>query len=114
MANDFFLKQGDTFPNLETILSDENGPVLLTGSVVTFRMGQKGVLFLEKLATIVTPQTGADIGKCYIEFETGETDIVGTYNVEWRVEFAGGKVATFPRSNSSSDFNKLVIKKDVG
>jgi hypothetical protein len=114
MANIFYLKSGDTFPNIETILSDSNGPVNLTGSVVLFRMSvaNTGNLLIEQPATIVIPQAGADVGKCYYEFVDGDTDILGTYRVEWHVTFGNGKVATFPRG-SGTTFNQVIIQEVV-
>lgn len=114
MANIFYLKQGDNFPNIETILSDSNGPVNLAGSSVLFRMSvaNTGNLLIEQPATIVTPQSGVDIGKCYYEFQVGDTDILGTYRVEWAVTFGNGKVATFPRG-SGTNFNQVVILEIV-
>lgn len=114
MANEFFLKLGDTYPNIETILSDTNGPVNLTGAIVLFRMSEPdtGNLMIERTATIVTPQSGADIGRVYIEFVDGDSDIEGTYRVEWRVTFGNGKIATFPRGQSAN-FNLIHVEEVV-
>jgi hypothetical protein len=114
MANTFYLKKGDTYPNIETVLSDTNGPVNLSGCSVLFRMSvaNTGNLMVEKDATIVTPQTGIDIGRCYAEFTTGDTDEVGSYRVEWRVTFPNGKIATFPRGQSDN-FNKVIVEEIV-
>ena len=97
MANKFYLKKGDTYPNIETVLSDSVGPINLEDADVVFRMSEAGSgnLMLEKVATVVMPQTGDDIGRCYAEFEDGDTDIIGTYRVEWRVTFPNDKIATF-------------------
>ncbi len=114
MANTFYLKVDDTYPNIEAILSDTNGPVDLTGCDVTFRMSLPGVgnKFVEKAAVVVEPQTGADIGKVYAEFEDGDTDTPGTYNVEWKVVFPNTKIATFPRGTGTK-FNEVVIQDVV-
>jgi hypothetical protein len=110
MANTFYLKKGDTYPNIETILSDSSGPVDLTGSTVDFIMSvaNTGNLMIDKPANIVLPQTGGDIGKVYAEFETGDTDALGTYRVEWRVTFSNGKIATFPRGQTDN-FNEVIV-----
>lgn len=115
MPNKFYLKKGDTYPNIETVLSDGNGPVNLTDATVLFRMSEAGSgnLMIEKEATLVEPQTGDNVGRCYAEFEDGETDIPGTYRVEWRVTFYNDKVATFPRSESVTDFNYVIIQPNV-
>lgn len=114
MANIFYLKRGDTHPNIETVLSDTNGPINLSGCSVLFRMSvaNTGNLMVEKAATIVTPQTGVDIGRCYAEFEDGDTDELGNYRVEWRVTFPNGKKATFPRGQTDN-FNQVIIQDIV-
>jgi hypothetical protein len=114
MANTFYLKQGDTYPNIETILSDSNGPVNLAGATVLFRMSvaNSGNLMVEKAATVVTPQSGVDIGKCYAEFVDADTAELGEYRVEWRVTFPNGKKATFPRGQADN-FNKVIIQQIV-
>lgn len=115
MANKFYLKKGDTFPNIETVLSDVNGAIDLTDCTITFRMSESGSgnMMIEKEAHVVDPQAGPNLGKCYAEFTSGETEIVGTYRVEWRVVFPGGKVATFPRGENTNEFNYVVIQPNV-
>lgn len=115
MSQKFYLKKGDTYPNIETILSDRNGPINLEDCEVTFRMSESGSgnLMIEKPATVVMPQEEGNVGRCYAEFEAGETDIVGTYRVEWRVVFPNTKVATFPRSEAATDFNYVIIQQTV-
>lgn len=114
MANTFYLKKGDTYPNIETILSDGGGPVNLSGCTVLFRMSvaNTGNLMVEKNATVVTPQTGVDIGRCYAEFAPEDTEELGEYRVEWRVTFPNGKKATFPRGEGTI-FNKVIIQNIV-
>lgn len=115
MANEFYLKKGDTSPNLETTLSNEAGPVNLTDSTIVFHMSLSGTTtpVISKNATIVMPQTGNNVGRCYITWADGDTDITGTYKAEWKVTFGDGKIATFPRSKSPADFNKVIIQKVV-
>lgn len=115
MANTFYLKQGDTYPNIETTLTDSTGkPLDLTGATILFRMSvaNAGNLMVEKAATVITPQTGGNIGKCYAEFAPEDTAELGEYRVEWQVTFPSGKVATFPRGQEDN-FNKVVIQTIV-
>lgn len=115
MANEFYLKKGDTSPNLETILSDEAGAVNLTDATVVLHMSLSGesTPIISKTATVVMPQTGSNTGRCYVAWVDGDTNVTGTYKAEWKVTFANGKIATFPRSKSPSDFNKIIIQKVV-
>ncbi len=114
MANEFYMKKGDTAPSIETILSSAGNPVNLDGCTVLFRMSPAGTgnPLLERAATVVMPQTGADIGKVYFEWEDGDTDTTGTHDAEWRVTFTNGKKATFPRG-SGEMFNKVIIQSEV-
>ena len=114
--NTTYMKRGDTFPSLETTLKDENGPVRLVGAVVTCRISKAGTgnIGIERQATIVYPQTGSGLGKCFHEFLPEDTCNVGTYIVEWHVLFANGLEATFPRSSNPSDFNILIIQEIIG
>jgi len=115
MANNiFYLKKNDTYPNVEATLSDVDGPIDLTDCTVKFRMSLPALddKFVEKDATVVMPQTGADVGKVYAEFVDGDTDTIGTYSVEWKVTFPNAKVATFPRGTGTS-FNQIVIQEVV-
>ncbi len=114
MANIFYLKSGDTYPNIETILSDAVGPVDLTGCTVDFVMSVAGAgnAMIDKPAILVEPQIGDDVGRVYAEFEDGETDELGTYKVEWRVTFPDGKIATFPRGENTP-FNRVIIQEKV-
>ncbi|MFN6965236.1 MAG: hypothetical protein ACK4S4_15930 [Pyrinomonadaceae bacterium] len=114
MPNTFYLKKGDTSPAIETILSDANGPVDLTGATVVLRMSPDGGgnPMLVATATVVTPQTGEDLGKVTYDWQEGDTDFVGTHKAEWRVTFANGKKATWPRG-SADTFDLIVIQDEV-
>jgi len=114
MPNTFYLKKGDTMPRIETILSDADGPVDLTGCTVKFRMSIAGAgnPLLNGDAVVVTPQTGDDKGRVYYEWQAGETDTTGEHQAEWRVTYDGGGKATFPRG-SGELFNKVVIQEEV-
>lgn len=113
--NNFFIKKGDTYPNITTLLSDEAGPVNLTGCTVDFIMSQAGVnnLMIDSPAVVLDQNQVPNVGKCYYVWQTTDTDVEGTYNVEWRVTFPSGKIATFPRSKKPDNFNKVVIQPVV-
>lgn len=115
MANIFYLKEGDTYPNISTQLSDEVGPVNLTGCSVLFRMSQAetGNLMVEGTAVVLSQGVEANWGKCYYEWETGNTDIIGTYKAEWKVTFPNGKIATFPRGRVVTDINTEIYNQVI-
>lgn len=111
MANTFYLKKGDTNPKIEAVLSDSLGPVDLTGATVTIRMSIEGGTdtLLEETATIQSPATD---GGVEYQWQTGDTDTIGTHIVEWKVVFADSSISTFPRGDSPI-FNEVVIQKVV-
>ncbi len=114
--NIFYIKKGDTYPNITTILSDENGiAVNLLGCSVDFVMSQDGInnLMIDSPAVVTDQSQVPNVGKCYYDWQDGDTDIEGTYLVEWRVTFPSGKKATFPRSKKADNFNKVVIQPIV-
>lgn len=115
MANITYLKKGDTYPPLYTTLSDELGPVNLTGATILFRMSQPqtGNLMIERAATAMNQSISDNIGRVYFTWVSGDTDVIGLYRVEWRVTFASGKVATFPRGGTVENFNYVDIKESV-
>lgn len=115
MANTFYLKRGDTYPDMVVqLLNEDDEPVNLTGATVLGRISEpsSGNLMIERAADVIT-QTGDDIGKISFEWEDGDSDILGTYRVEWRVTFSNGKIATFPRGSGADLYNQLIIQEIV-
>ena len=74
------------------ILRDESGIVVnLTGCAVKF-IFQSGSTSYTKSATI----TDAAAGKVEYTFASGETDVAGKWESQWRVTFTDTSVKTFP------------------
>ena len=116
MANKFYLKKGDTYPDfLVQLLDEDDVPIDLTGATVLVKISEPGAgnLLISETATVVTPQTGNDIGKVFYVWQAGNTDIVGTYKAEWQVTFSNGKKATFPRGDNPDLFNEVIIQEVV-
>lgn len=92
---DFTIKSGDTAPALTATLYDGATPVNLTGATVTIRMRAIGypLPLLDDVPAVITDPQG---GKVSYQWQAGDTDEVGDYEVEWTVTFAGGGVQTFP------------------
>ncbi|MBA2704917.1 MAG: hypothetical protein H0U60_13830 [Blastocatellia bacterium] len=108
---DFRIKQGDTLPVIESILTDAQGVVvdLTAASAVTFRMRTKdgGTLALVGTATILAPATA---GRVRYAWNAADTAIAGEYEADWKVTFTGGATATFP---SGSYLRVLLLPKIV-
>ena len=85
---DITLKKGETV-NVEAYLQDGNGDALdLSGGVVSFqaRKGSAAELKIDRIANVVDLPTGHVRAALTDE----DTDTIGSYKAEWRVEYAGG------------------------
>ncbi len=103
----FIIKQNDTSPSLEATLSDANlVPVDITAATVMLHMkAVGGDVVLDEQMTI----TDADGGVVQYDWQTGDTDTVGTYYVEFEVTYADGSIETFPNNSSLP----LVITREL-
>ena len=91
----FYIKAGDTSPNLDVRLIDPNGnAVSLTGSTVTFTMkDQFGTTTINAAATTFIDAAN---GKVRYTWVTGNTSTTGDYTGFFKVTFSGGQIETFP------------------
>jgi len=106
----FYIKKGDTSPDIQTILRDvNNNPVNLTGASYVFIMRKKfdGDVKINETATLVGPPSNGTLK--YI-WDVGDTDEAAFYDVEWEVTFAGGAIETFPNST----YDEVKIYEDLG
>lgn len=96
MATDFTIKTGDTAPALVGTLKDATGAVvnISTASAVRFIMKLKGsdTALIDRAATV----TNASGGVVKYQWQTGDTDVIGTYNGEFEVAWGDGTFETFP------------------
>lgn len=97
---DFSLKRGDTAIPLTAILSDNNGPLDLTGITVRFKM-RGATLATTKVdgLAIVDPDQIANKGKVTYEWVDADVDMSGNFVGEFKL-FSGGKPLTFPNGNN--------------
>jgi 5-hydroxyisourate hydrolase-like protein (transthyretin family) len=103
----FILKQGDTSPSLSASLTNAVGsPLDLRGATVRlFAADAAGQLALNKLMTI----TDAIGGVCRYDWVDGDTDVAGTYRVEFKITYTDEAVETVPNSG----FVTLIINKGI-
>lgn len=94
----FNIKQNDTSPSLRATLTDADlNPINLTGASVQFHMKSlDGALKIDTTMTIVDA-TG---GIVQYDWQTGDTDTVGTYNVEFEVTYSDSSIETFPNNGN--------------
>ena len=94
----FSIKQNDTSPSLQATLKDSaQTPVDLTGATVMFHMKSvDGTIKVDRQMTV----TNAAGGVVQYDWQSGDTDTVGTYYVEFEVTYADSSVETFPNNGN--------------
>lgn len=97
-----YLKQGDTSPKLTATLNAN-----LTGATVVAKLRRlHDTTVLSKTCTV----TDAPNGIVEYQWVAGDTDVVGSYFVEFLVTFAGGLVERFPQRSQQ----EITIQPKVG
>lgn len=102
------LKRNDTKKPLKAVLSNESGPIDLTGCTVRFIMSDTmtKVMKINREALI----QDAVNGTVWVVFEDGETDTPGTYKAEFKVTYTDFRKETFP----DNGYILVEILKDLG
>lgn len=93
----FYIKQGDTSPELQATLKDAEGTAIdLTGASARFHMRLSGATAttVDAAATVVTAASGI----VKYSWQAGDTDTVGRYEGEFEVTYADTSVETFPNT----------------
>lgn len=109
MAATFYIKQNDTAPALEAVLTDSQGRArsLAQASTVKFHMST------ETGNNVISGATGtivnADKGIVLYTWQSGDTSDDGSYKAEFEVEYNDGKIETFPNSS----YIKVIIKSEL-
>jgi len=93
----FKLKKNDTSPILQTTITDAAGNgVDLTGSTVRFHMKRYGATTAKiDAAALVYDE---DNGIVRYAWQTGDTDVGGSFLAEFEVTYSDGTIETFPNS----------------
>jgi hypothetical protein len=110
MTDTAYLKQNDTSPTLDAILTDASGsPVDVTGASVRFHMKpfRQDTLKIDADATIVD----GEAGHVRYTLQTGDTDTPGSYKAEYEVTFLDGTIETF---KNTPDQLRVVITPELG
>jgi len=94
----FSIKQNDTSPSLQATLKDASQTAVdITGATVMFHMKSvDGTLKVSEEMTI----TNASGGVVRYDWQSGDTDTVGTYYVEFQVTYSDLSVETFPNNGN--------------
>lgn len=94
----FNIKQNDTSPSLQATLKDASLTAIdLSGASVQFHMkAVDGTLKVDAAMDI----TDASNGVVQYDWQTGDTDTVGAYYVEFEVTYADASIETFPNNGN--------------
>lgn len=105
---DLTIKQNDTWPPIEAVLSDAAGPVDLTGAAVKLILKSAGAgsTVITGACTIVD----AVAGSVRYTWLAADTASVNTLNGEFEVTWGDGNVTTFP----NDAYFSVEIKADLG
>jgi len=93
MAN-FYIKAGDTDPDMVAILKDPNGAAYdLTSASVMLHMSRKNRVKINSEATV----TDSASGTVTYSWAVGDTDLAGPWDIEWQITWADtGEIVTVP------------------
>jgi len=89
------MKQGDLFPFEYNLTYDDNTPIDLTGATVAITMtldDEETPIVNDESCTVVT----ASEGKINYQWQSGETDDIGMYRIEFHITFNSGATLTVP------------------
>ena len=94
----FNIKQNDTSPSLQAILKDASGTAIsLTGASVRFHMkALDGTVKVDAAMTVTDNLNGV----VQYDWQTGDTDTVGSYSVEFEVTYGDSTIETFPNNQN--------------
>ena len=110
MAANFYIKQNDTAPSIEAVLTDSTGRAksLILASQIKFNMST------EEGSSLVNLGTASIINatKCIVSYpwQTGYTSNTVIHNAEFQVTYTNGQIDTFPNSG----YIKIIIREELG
>lgn len=110
---DFDIKRGDTWPPLDAILSDQNGPINLTtaSAVKLLFKTVTGSTSYSRICTITSAAGGAvRYAWTSADASTGPTSVVNSFNVEWEITWSDGGITTVPNVG----YKTVAVVADLG
>jgi len=104
----FRIKQGDTVPSLRvSLLNGTDNAISLDGANVRFHMRAIGSLSILIDSSVSVIDAGS--GVIQYDWAAGDTSSIGSYQAEFQVTYADGKIETFP----NSDYINVEIIDDI-
>lgn len=110
MATTFNIKRFDLLPDMVLTVADNDVPVdlSLAGSAKLIVSNRSGIK-IEASLTIEDQEEEDKIGQVRYVWQEGDTDTVGSFNMEVEVMWAGQRPETFP----SKGYLKLNVTRDL-
>lgn len=109
MAASFYIKQNDTAPSIEVVLTDSNGKArsMANASQVRFNMSTEGG------TNVITGGIGSIVnaskGIVAYEWNTGDTENPGVHNAEFQITYVNGQIETFPNNG----YIKVIVREEL-
>lgn len=110
----FTIKKGDTLPDIQASLTSgvsagSQSPVDLTSatSIILVLKNVTGGSALRKTGSTVGAPTNGVVK--YI-WQAGDTSTAGTFNAEWEITFAAGRIQSFPNNS----YFTVIVFDDLG
>lgn len=108
-------KRGNTWPPIDDVISDRNGPVNLSSATNLRFLIRKGTpdgeLVSTGTATAGNPETTAANGGIRYQPVAADTDDIGNFVGEWEITFAGPKIASAP--NGPGEYIPIIITENL-
>ena len=101
------LKTGDTWPPLEATLTDEGGVINLTAANSVRVIMKSGATIVSGDCDVVD----ATNGEVEYVWAVGDTNIPGTYEVEFEITWDTNQIETVPNDKASNP--KVIIGEDL-
>lgn len=110
MTQTAYIKQNDTSPTLDAILTDDDGnPVNVFGASARFHLKKLGASTLKVDAAAMV--VDGEAGHVRYSLQAGDTDTPGSYKAEFEVTFSDGSIETF--TNTPTQL-RVVITPELG
>lgn len=109
MAASFFIKQNDTGPSIQAVLTDSTGRTrsMTNASSVRFNMSK------EDGTNVISGGIGAidNAAKGMVSYawQAGDTAEAGIYNAEFEITYVNDQVETFPNNS----YIKVIVKEEL-
>src|SRR6056300_138460 len=109
MAATFYIKQNDTAPSIEAVLTDANGRArsMANASAIKFNMST------ENGTNIISGGAGAVVnaskGIVKYDWQAGDTSNTGIHTAEFEIEYTNGTSETFPNTG----YIKVIIREEL-